>query len=31
MDFGPHVRLVLPHQLFDLHFEVDVGTVFLLI
>jgi deoxyribodipyrimidine photolyase-related protein len=31
MNPGPHVRLVLPHQLFELHFQVDVGTVFVLI
>ncbi|PRY69362.1 deoxyribodipyrimidine photolyase-related protein [Glaciihabitans tibetensis] len=31
MSPGPRVRLVLPHQLFDLHFEAGDDTVFVLI
>jgi deoxyribodipyrimidine photolyase-related protein len=31
MDPGPNVRLVLPHQLFERHFQVDVGTLFVLV
>jgi deoxyribodipyrimidine photolyase-related protein len=28
---GPSLRLVLPHQLFDLHLEAPAGTVFVLV
>ncbi|TFC56092.1 MULTISPECIES: cryptochrome/photolyase family protein [unclassified Cryobacterium] len=31
MSSGPSVRLVLPHQLFDQHFEAAGGTLFVLI
>jgi deoxyribodipyrimidine photolyase-related protein len=31
MDLGQHARLVLPHQLFERHFEAAEGTVFVLI
>ncbi|GMA30565.1 cryptochrome/photolyase family protein [Litorihabitans aurantiacus] len=31
MTSGPHLRLVLPHQLFEAHLEVDRGTVLVLI
>ena len=31
MNSGPRVRLVLPHQLFDQHFEAAGNTVFVLI
>jgi deoxyribodipyrimidine photolyase-related protein len=31
MDLGLHARLVLPHQLFESHFEAAEGTVFVLV